>query len=267
MTADPAAPAVLVAREGAVATVTLSQPGRRNAITLSMWDELGRVAAELAADHDLRVVVLTGAGEDFCAGADITGFDAPIHPLQRIQQVNRTVLALHRLPVPTIARVDGVAVGAGCNLAFGCDLVVATDRARFSEMFARRALSLDAGGSWLLPHLIGLHRAKELCLLAEMITAGQAQEIGLLNRVVPVELLDETVGDLASRLAAAPPIAVQQIKRQLNDACTSSFEQALEAEARAYSVNLQGADAAEAFSAFLEKREPAYTGAPFRQAR
>ncbi|MDT5086348.1 MAG: hypothetical protein QOJ61_3391 [Mycobacterium sp.] len=264
MPEQPNMPEVHLTRVGPIATVTISQPGRRNAITAAMWQALGRSLSEVADDPATRVLIVTGAGEDFCAGADLTGTDPTVHPLHRMQRVNRSVLALHRLPIPTIARVDGVAIGSGCNLALGCDLIVASDRARFSEIFVRRALAIDGGGSWLLPRLVGLHRAKELCLLADIVSAEEAGSIGLVNRVVPASELDVTVGGLAERLAAAAPLAVQQIKRLLNDAHSTSFEQALESEARAQSVNLQGADTAEAFAAFMEKREATFTGSGFR---
>jgi 2-(1,2-epoxy-1,2-dihydrophenyl)acetyl-CoA isomerase len=181
-----------------------------------------------------------------------------------MQRVGRSVLALHRLPIPTIARVDGVAVGSGCNLALGCDLIIASERARFSEIFSRRALSVDAGGTWLLPRLIGLHRAKELCLLGDVISAGEARDIGLVNRVVSAAELSGVVDELAQRLASAAPMAVQQTKRLLNDAFSTSFEEALESEARAQSVNLQGTDSAEALQAFLDKRDTTFTGGAFR---
>lgn len=261
---ENAAPAVEIIRSERIATVTISQPSRRNAITAGMWQELGRILAEIADDPGVRVMILTGAGEDFCAGADMAGSDPSIHPLHRMQRVNRAVLGLHRLPIPTIARVDGVAIGAGCNLALGCDFVVATDRARLSEIFVRRALAVDGGGSWLLPRLIGLHRAKELCLLPEIITADQAREIGLITRVVAPAELDRCVDEIAQRLADSAPMAVQQMKRLLNDAFSTSFEQALESEARAQSVNLQGSDTAEAFTAFMEKRDATFTGNGFR---
>jgi enoyl-CoA hydratase/carnithine racemase len=238
-------------------------------MTTEMWRDLGRALDEVAYDPGILVMIVTGAGADFCAGADVTGTpgnDPRVHPLSRMQLVNRSVLALHHLPVPTIARVDGVAVGAGCNLALGCDLVIASDRARFSEIFMRRAMSVDGGGSWLLPRLIGLQRAKELCFLADIISAQDAARIGLVSRVVPVADLERTVDELAGRLAAAPPVAVQQTKRLLNEGAAASFEQALQSEARAQSVNLQGAGTAEAFQAFLDKREATFTGRAYRDA-
>ncbi|MFM8504882.1 MAG: enoyl-CoA hydratase-related protein, partial [Acidimicrobiaceae bacterium] len=159
-----------------------------------------------------------------------------------------------------IAKVRGVAVGAGCNLALGCDLVVASSTARFSEIFARRGLSLDFGGSWLLPRRIGMHRAKELALLAEIIGANDALEMGLVNRVLPDGEVDAFVDNWARKLAAGPPIALAQTKRLLNNSLNVTLEEALDDEAAAQTINFATNDTAEAMRAFIEKREPKFTG-------
>jgi 2-(1,2-epoxy-1,2-dihydrophenyl)acetyl-CoA isomerase len=264
--------AVEVTREGPVLTVTLTKPARKNAIDAEMFGALRVAFAEADADPDVRVVVVTGAGGNFSSGADLLARDTAQdtardggqrHPRTAMERVNEAASALHRLGKPVIAKVDGVAVGAGMNLALGCDLVVASERARFSEIFPRRGLSVDFGGSWILPRRIGLHRAKELCLLGDVIEATQAAELGLVNRVVPVAELDATVDGLAARLAAGPPVALAQTKRLLDGASSTSFDEALDREAQAQVINLLGADAAEAFRAFGEKREPRFTGRPF----
>jgi 2-(1,2-epoxy-1,2-dihydrophenyl)acetyl-CoA isomerase len=167
---------------------------------------------------------------------------------------------LHRLPKPTIAKVNGVAAGAGCNLAFGCDLIVASDEARFSEIFARRGLSIDFGGSWLLPRLVGLHRAKELALFADILSAKEALDMGLVNRVVPAVDLDDFVDTWARQLAAGPPIALSMTKSLLNQSFEVSMAQALEDEGRCQTINFSTADTAEALSAFIEKRDPKFQG-------
>jgi 2-(1,2-epoxy-1,2-dihydrophenyl)acetyl-CoA isomerase len=249
-----------------VATITIEQAGRRNAMTLPMWHQLKDALEAVADDTTIRVVVLTGAGEDFTSGMDVVGSSVESHPMQRLSVVARTVKKLHDLRLPTIARIDGVAVGAGANLALGCDLVIASDRARLSEIFTHRGLSVDAGGSWLLPRLVGLRRAYELCFLGEMIDAAQALEYGLYTRVVAPQDLDLEVITLARKLAGFAPIALQQTKQLLNDGADSSFAQALESETRAQSINLQGADSAEAFAAFADKREAIFSGGGFRYA-
>ena len=177
-----------------------------------------------------------------------------------MRHVGDVCLALAGMPQPVIAKVGGVAAGAGCNMALGCDLIVASDEARFSEIFARRGLSIDFGGSWLLPRLVGLHRAKELALLADIISAKEAEAMGLVNRVVPAGQLDAFVDDWATRLAAGPPIALAQTKRMLNNSFEVTLEQALEDEGWAQTVNFGTADVAEAMQAFFQKREPKFEG-------
>jgi len=177
-----------------------------------------------------------------------------------MRTIGSVALALHRLPKPTIAKVDGVAVGAGCNLAFGCDLVVASERARFSEIFSRRGLSIDFGGSWLLPRRLGLHKAKELAFFADLIGAVEAAQLGLVNRVVPADDLDDFVAGWAARLAASPPLALSLTKALLDDSSSMSMATAIEREAEAQAVCIGSEDGREALSAFLEKREARFSG-------
>ena len=262
-----------VFRENSVVTVTINQPKKKNAINSAMWDGLTEIFREIASRVDDRVVVVTGAGDDFCSGADLSGRGGSgagdsagagaqnqVHHLAAMRRVNDACIALQRLPQPTIAKVRGVAVGAGCNLALGCDLVVASQTARFSEIFARRGLSLDFGGSWLLPRRIGMHRAKELALLAEIVSASDALEMGLVNRVLPDGEVDAFVDNWARKLAAGPPIALAQSKRLLNNSLNVTLEEALDDEAAAQTINFATSDTAEAMRAFIEKREPKFTG-------
>jgi 2-(1,2-epoxy-1,2-dihydrophenyl)acetyl-CoA isomerase len=244
-----------------VVTLTLNRPEKKNAMNRTMFDELLAVFREIDQSADDRVLVITGAGEAFCSGADLSdrGSDTR-HPLARLHWVADIALALHRIPKPVIAKVNGVAVGAGLNLALGCDLIVASESARFSEIFARRGLTVDFGGSWLLPRLIGLHRAKELAFFADIISAKEAADLGLVNRVVAASQLDAFVADWAERLAAGPPLALAMTKRLLTNSFAMSMDEALEAEGMAQSVNSGTEDAPEAIRAFLEKREPRFKG-------
>jgi enoyl-CoA hydratase/carnithine racemase len=177
-----------------------------------------------------------------------------------MRRLTDVALLLHELPVSTIAKVTGVAVGAGWNLALGCDLVVATPESRFSQIFAKRGLSVDLGGSWLLPKLVGLQQAKWLALLAETIDAEEAQALNLVTWVVSDEEIDAFVADVAARLVAGPAIALAQTKALLNEGADRTLRDALANEARAQAVNFATADAAEAYAAFAEKREPTFTG-------
>lgn len=251
--------ALLERRDDGVLTLTLNRPARRNAVDRALWDVLADRLAAARDDRDVRALVLTGAGEHFCAGADLSA-DPVGHPLASMRRVNDVAATLHEMPQPTVARVDGVAVGAGWNLALGCDLVVATPRARFSQIFAARGLSLDLGGSWLLPRLVGMQQAKRLALLAETIGAEEALGLGLVTWVVEVDAVDGFVADLATRLAAGAPVALAQSKALLHEAVDSTMRGALANEARAQAVNLAGSDAPSAFSAFRERRSPEFTG-------
>jgi 2-(1,2-epoxy-1,2-dihydrophenyl)acetyl-CoA isomerase len=263
-----------VTRDAGVVTVTMARPEKKNAVNTTMWRELRQTFVEIGDRPDDRVVILTGKGGEFCSGADLSGGgpaagssegDGASRPpggggLTGMRLVGDTCLALHRIPKPTIAKVEGVAVGAGANMAFACDLVVASEDARFSEIFARRGLSVDFGGSWLLPRLVGPHKAKELVYFAEIFSAKEALEMGLINRVVAATELDAFVADWASRLAAGPPIALAQSKRMLNNSMSITLDVALEDESTAQTVNFSTADTMEAMMAFLEKRTPNFQG-------
>lgn len=253
---------VQVERRDGIVTVTFSNPGRKNAIPTAAWPEVEQVFREIGARRDDRCVVVTGEGDDFCAGADISamaGSDGA-HPLQAMRQVSGAIEALHSVPQPMVARVAGVCVGVGFNIALGCDLLVASDDARFSQIFARRGLSIDGGGSWVLPRVVGLQKAKELALLADILSAEEAERAGLVTRVVPRADLDATVADIARRLAAGPPLALSSTKRLLNQSAQVTLPQALEAEAQAQAVNFSTQDTAEAMRAFVQKREPSFEG-------
>ncbi len=253
---------IAVTRADGVVTITLQRPEKKNAANSVMWNELLATFREIADSDIDRVVVITGAGGEFCSGADLSGDGArgERHQLAVMRHIGDVAVALHRLPQPTIAKVRGVAVGAGCNMALGCDLIACDTTARFSEIFARRGLSLDFGGSWLLPRRIGLHRAKELALLADIIDATEAERIGLVNRVVAPGELDAFVDAWAARLAAGPPVAMAMSKRMLDNAHSVTFEEAIDDEGAAQTVNFGTADTAEAMAAFLEKRAPSFRG-------
>ena len=256
---------ILVDRGGGVVTVTLNRPERKNAGNAQMWRELIDTFRGVAHDPDVRVVVLTGAGGAFCSGADIadpSGVSGnPQDPhIVRMRFFGEVMLALHDIPKPTIAKIRGIAAGAGLSLALGCDLTVAAEDARLSEIFAKRGLSVDGGSSWLLPRLVGLHRAKELAFFADILSAKEAVEIGLINRVVPDAELDAFVEDWARRLAQGPPLALAMTKELLDNAGSVTMAQALQDEARCQTVNFSSEDTVEAMRAFRDKREPQFKG-------
>ncbi len=182
------------------------------------------------------------------------------HDLYGLRYLAEAALQLHRLPIPTIAKVPGIAAGAGLSLALACDLVVAGESARFSEIFPRRGLSLDGGSSWLLPRLVGLHKAKELAYFGDIINAREALDIQLINKVVPDNELDSFVDGWARRLASGPTLAYSMTKTLLNAAFDISFEDVVEHEIRAQALNFKSHDTLEAMAAFLEKRDPKFEG-------
>lgn len=258
-----------LARADGVATLTIDRPHVRNAIPPGGWDALHDVFDEVARDPDVRVFVLTGAGEDFCSGADVGGDrndgdegsgGGGGASLDGMRSVGRACQTLHTMPKPTIARVDGVAAGAGLNMGLACDFVLASDRSRFSEIFARRGLNIDFGGSFILPRIVGMQRAKELVLLADVIDAARAHEMGLVNRVVPRDELDATVDEFVTKLLAGPPIALATSKKLLNQSFTSTLEEALDAEGVGQAFQFTTKDTVEAMMAFVEKRDPRFEG-------
>jgi len=256
---------LIVERQGGVVTVTMNRPERKNAANAVMLLELPAIFEEIEANAEDRVMILTGAGGAFCSGADLGDPNGPASdtsrsPLARMRRLGDVALALYRLTKPTIAKVDGHAVGAGLSLALGCDLVVCSDRAKLSMIFSRRGLSLDNGASFLLPRLVGMARAKEIALFGGMYSGEEALAIGLINRVVPADELDAFVDQWAATLAAGPPLALSMTKTLLQASGHSSMEEAVENEARCQSVNFASEDTNEALAAFTEKREPTYIG-------
>ena len=245
-------------RDG-VRTLTLNRPRRKNAINPELWIALRDALNAAGRDQSVHALVIAGAGGSFCSGADISVPD-DVHPRYKMQRLTDVALALHELAIPTVAKVTGVAVGAGWNLALGCDLVVATPESTFSQIFSKRGLSIDLGGSWLLPKLVGLQQAKRLALLAETIDATEAHALNLVTWVVPAAEIDTFVRDLAGRLAAGPPFALAQTKALLNEGADCTLRDALAGEARAQVGNFGTADAAAAYAAFAERREPSFTG-------
>lgn len=249
---------------GPIRTLTMSAPGRMNAVPRDGWVALATAFDEFRAS-DSRVLIITGADGEFCAGADMgapTGEDpSTADNAERMRStVNRAAIALHRIPKPTIAAVDGVAVGAGMNLAIGCDIVVASTRARFAEIFVRRGLTLDFGGTWLLPRLVGLTRARELALTGRVFGATEAWEMGLVSEVVEPSALRGRVEELGDQLAAGAPLAQAVIKRAMDRSSTMTFEQALAFEEHAQAILLASEDLVEGAASFMEKRPPRFLG-------
>lgn len=255
---------LLFKREGHVATITLNRPEKLNSMSKTMFNELPVAFRAVAADPEVRCVIVTGAGGAFCSGADLSdpenlvsnAFDGA----DRVRSMNELVRLVIDCPKPTVAKVTGVAAGAGANLALGCDLIVATPEARFIQIFVKRGLVVDFGGSWTLTRLLPLNKAKELALLGDEIDGVAADRLGLLNRLCPAGEIDGVVDELARRLVALPPRAVSAIKRNLNRAADSTLAESLADEEASQALAFMSEDTREAVTAFFEKREGRFTG-------
>jgi len=248
--------------EGAVARITLNRPERLNSFTVRMHEELRDALGDL---RDARVVVLTGAGRAFCAGQDLN--DRAVSPDKAVdlgetvtQCWNPLIRRLTTLPQPVIARVNGVAAGAGANVALACDVVVAANSAKFIQSFSAIGLIPDSGGTWALPRLVGQARALGLALTGDPLPAQQAAEWGLIWKAVDDEALDLEVDAIANRLASLPPLGLAAIKDMIRTGWEYSLDEELERQAGAMRRLGFTADYREGVAAFLEKRKPTFTG-------
>ena len=250
--------------DGHVATLTLNRPEKKNAMSRRMFEEIGDAFRRAARDPEVRCLVVTGAGDGFCSGADLTDREnlvsSALEMRDRMQFIHGVARAVMTCPKPTVAKVTGIAAGAGCNLALACDLIVASRDAAFAELFVKRGLVVDFGGSWALTRVLPLHRAKELALLGDTISAEEAWAMGLLNRLCERDEIEAVVKDLATRLASLPPRTVALIKENLNRAPERSIEQNLDAESSSQSLVFTSEDTREAITSWVEKREPRFTG-------
>lgn len=249
-----------------LATVTLNRPAKLNAIDHETYVILSGLADELAGRDDVRAIVLTGAGRAFCAGADLTtfaeeiDFDDPHMVRDRLRFVGSVVRKWVELDRPTLAAVNGLAIGGGCNLALMCDLVLMREDATIGQTYVQRGLVLDMGGTYFLPRLVGRARANELALLGDAIPAAEAARIGLVNRCVPVVEWEATVHEWGMRLARGAGRAQRMIKSGLLASPLLDLDAMLEWEASAIAMVFQTEDLRESFAAFREKREPVFRG-------
>lgn len=260
---------LLVDRDDHVAVLTINRPGKLNALDAGLRDGIPAVAEELRADDAVRAVVITGAGQGFCSGVDLTGGRRPdpseLNQNQRLDDlawVGRMALAVYGLDKPTVAAVNGVAAGAGMSLALACDLRVGGRNARFKTVFLERSLSAEAGMSYLLPRIVGYSRAADLLLTSREVRSDEAYHMGLLDRLVdegedPVEAAVE----LARQMASLPPLASRAAKRALQRNLDADFREALRYEAvtSGYARRAPN-DAREAIASFRERRPPKFTG-------
>jgi 2-(1,2-epoxy-1,2-dihydrophenyl)acetyl-CoA isomerase len=257
---------VLVARSDGVTRLTLNRPDKLNAFTLAMHTELRAALEAAAGDAQCRVIVLTGAGRAFCAGQDLaeirpTGaLGAPDAGSRLEEFYNPLVRLITELEKPVIAAVNGIAAGAGANVALACDLVFAARGASFLQAFTRIGLVPDASGTWTLPRLVGPARARGLTVLAEPLTAEKAEAWGLIWKVVDDDKLETEVRAVAGKLALAPTYALGLTKRAIAQSSTNTLTQQLDLERELQRLAGASPDAVEGVRAFLEKRSPQFTG-------
>ncbi len=257
---------ILYSVSDGVARLTLNRPERLNSFNAQMHAEVRQALARLESDSTVRVLVITGAGRGFCAGQDLG--DRTVapggEPVDLGASIERDykplILTLRRLPVPVLCAVNGVAAGAGANIALACDLVLAAHSASFVQAFARIGLVPDSGGTWFLPRLVGPARALGLALLGEKLPAREAAEWGLIWRCIDDDDFAAEVDSLAARLAAAPTLALRRIRQALADSWNHTLEQQLDVERDLQRELGFSADYAEGVAAFIAKREPRFIG-------
>lgn len=257
---------VLLDKKDNIGTVTLNRPEKYNAFAGRMRQEILQAVEEACSDSGVRVIVITGAGKAFCAGGDVDEFvSGKTQALSTIASNERhtmckVVLAINSVEKPVIAAVNGVAAGGGCNLALSCDIRIASEKARFGQVFTRRGAHPDWGGIYFLPRLVGYAKAAELIFSGEIVDAQEALRIGMVNRVVPHNDLMAVTYELAGRMAKNAPLPISFAKRGLQNFYKMDLAQALDYEAYVLGVTLQSEDFMEGFRAFLEKREPVFKG-------
>jgi len=254
---------IVLERKDSVTTLTLNRPEKLNAINRKMTEDLNDAVVEIAKDRDARALVVTGAGRGFCSGADVADMTQTATPKDiryYTQVMHKIFLALTDLEKPVIAKVNGAAVGMGCSLALSADMIIASENAKFSLIFSRIGLIPDGGSLFHLPRLVGPAKAKELIFTAKLVDAKEAERIGLVNKVVPADGLDNEVNTLAKQLAEGPTVALGIAKKIINKGLSMDLSSVLECEAFGQTIAGTTEDAQEGVMAFLEKRKAEFKG-------
>ncbi|HMN05450.1 MAG TPA: enoyl-CoA hydratase-related protein [Flavobacteriales bacterium] len=253
---------ILYTLEDGVATITLNRPDKLNSFTAKMAEETLDVLGKAKADSAVRAIVLTGTGRAFCAGQDLAEATAPGIRIEDVveRQYNAMVRAIRQMPKPVLCSVNGIAAGAGANLAYACDLTYAAESAVFVQSFVNIGLIPDSGGTFTLPRLAGMQQAFGQMVLAEKVTAARAVQLGMIWKAVPDAELNAEVSEVAKRLATMPTLAIALTKYALNRSQGSNLEQHLLVEAELQAIAGRSQDCKEGVAAFLEKRKPHYIG-------
>lgn len=254
---------VLLEKNGGIAIVTMNRPSVLNTLHPNLIEEIQEIFGDIDKDPDIKVVILTGAGKGFCAGGDlpyIESINDAITGREYIASAGSITSSIVSLKKPVIAMVNGVAAGAGFNIALACDIIFCAKSARFAQSFSKVGLIPDCGGTYLLPRAVGLHKAKELTFTADIITSDTALQLGFVNQVVEDAELKDATYKFAEKLAASAPIALSLIKKILNESDGLDLKKALELETFMQSMCLQTEDNREGVKAFKEKRSPIFKG-------
>jgi len=262
---------IILKKEEHIAVITLNRPERLNAMNVQLFDEMIAALENVRQDKEVRVLILTGAGKAFCAGADIKsgslegegippGSSAEFMRQTLLQRLMVPTRMLFNLEIPTIAMVNGVAAGGGFDWALACDIRIGSENARFMVAYTRVGLFPDAGGTWLMPRAMGLAKASELIFTGDFLEAKEAERIGVLNRVVPAADLERETMELARKIAANPPLALRLAKLQLRKGLLWDLDTALEVEAGFAPIVMTSKDLQEAITAFVEKRKATFVG-------
>jgi enoyl-CoA hydratase/carnithine racemase len=257
---------VLFKKEDGIGTVTLNRPESMNALGGNMRQEILGALEMAAADDEIRVIVITGVGKAFCAGGDVKEFvsgtskNEPIPPIDRRPTRDKVLLLIQATGKPVIASVNGIAAGGGCNLALSCDMRIASEQARFGEVFVRRGIHPDWGGIWFLPRIVGYAKAAELIFSGEVIDAHEALRVGLVNKVVPHESLEAATKEFALKFARNAPVPIALAKKGLQQFSRIDLSQALDQERFAQEICWHTEDRVEGMKSFVEKRAPVFKG-------
>ncbi|UCC59362.1 MAG: enoyl-CoA hydratase [Dehalococcoidia bacterium] len=251
-------------KEDGIATITFDRPEKLNAVTEAMRTEVHRIATELRSDDEVKVLIITGAGEAFSTGADASeltaDYSGPIEPYILKRPLGWWTLPVRYFPKPTIAAIPGVVAGVTFSLALACDFRFASDKARFSMVFIKRGLVPDGGATYYLPRMVGTSKALELMLMGDTIDANEAERLGLVNRVVPHEELMKVTREFAARIASGPSVAIELIKKGVYKGAVGELEAQLDFETLAQRICFQTEDFKEGIASFLEKRQPKFKG-------
>jgi 2-(1,2-epoxy-1,2-dihydrophenyl)acetyl-CoA isomerase len=254
-----------VEKEGAIATLVLNRPERLNALLPTLVLSFPRAIEDVRKDDAIRVLIMTGAGRAFCAGGDV-GTKGKDKTYQELSQrwsrflIGPVAISLRNFEKPTIAAINGAAVGAGVSLFLACDITIASENAKFGLAFVKVGLVPDAGATYFLPRKVGISKAIELMCTGDIINAEEAEQIGLVSRVVPQDKLMEEVRELAEKLAKGPPIAIGLIKRAAYKSLDNNLEQQIDFEDYAQSLCFKTEDHKEGARSFMEKREAVFKG-------